>query len=70
MKCPHCDSVAHTRASKRISRLSRESYFQCSNLQCGHTFVGVTEIVRTLSPSAMPHPEVQLARSQRVEARC
>ncbi|MEH6460379.1 ogr/Delta-like zinc finger family protein [Chitinimonas sp. JJ19] len=65
IRCPHCGKTAHTRTSKQVSRLSREVYFQCSNLECGHTFVGVMEIVRTLSPSAMPNPEVRLAQTQR-----
>ncbi|AXV85631.1 ogr/Delta-like zinc finger family protein [Ralstonia solanacearum] len=56
--CPHCASVAHIRTSRPVSRFTRELYCQCSNLACGHTFVALTEVVRTLSPSNTPDPEV------------
>ncbi|MGR3835776.1 ogr/Delta-like zinc finger family protein [Ralstonia pseudosolanacearum] len=39
-------------------RITRELYCQCSNVLCGHTFVGLVEVVRTLSPSSTPDPEV------------
>jgi len=32
----------------------------CRNLECGHTFVCHLEAVRTISPSAQPHPGVFL----------
>ena len=60
MHCPHCESVAYVRTSRRMSLLSQEQYFQCSNLECGHTFVSLTEIIRTLSPSACPNPTVHI----------
>ncbi|MNR50223.1 DNA-binding transcriptional regulator [compost metagenome] len=60
MPCPHCSAVAHVRTSRLMSPISKEMYYQCSNLECGHTFVGVIEVVRTLSPSACPNPSVQI----------
>ena len=55
------------RTSKAITRVTREAFCQCTNLACGHTFVAVMEIVRTISPSAVPDPLIasQLQQSQR-----
>ncbi|MDB0564807.1 ogr/Delta-like zinc finger family protein [Ralstonia solanacearum] len=58
INCPHCASVAHIRTSRPVSRFTRELYCQCSNLVCSHTFVALTEVVRTLAPSNTPDPEV------------
>ncbi|MBV8271636.1 MAG: ogr/Delta-like zinc finger family protein [Cupriavidus sp.] len=72
MSCPHCGANANIRSSRRISRITRELYCQCTNLECGHTFVGLVEVVRTVSPSATPDPEIarQLAaRSAPAEQR-
>ncbi|MDC7699565.1 ogr/Delta-like zinc finger family protein [Vogesella indigofera] len=63
--CPHCEAVAHTRSSRRISRKLREAYVQCSDLECGHTFVTLTEVVRTLSPSGKPNPDVYIQRGKK-----
>jgi hypothetical protein len=64
MNCPHCGQVSTTRTSKPVSLISKESWYQCRNLECGHTFVAVTEVVRTLSPSARPNPLVRLPISR------
>ena len=60
MNCPHCGEHAFIRSSRELSTLSRENRYQCSNVWCGHTFVGIVEIVRTLSPAARPNPAVRL----------
>lgn len=64
--CPHCEWFSVTRTSRRMSVLSFESIYACNNPECGHTFVAVTEIVRTLSPSAIPDPSVNLPMSSHV----
>ena len=46
--------------------LTRQSVYCCVNAECGHTFVALTEIVRTLSPSATPNPSVNLPLSTHV----
>ncbi|VVE12338.1 transcriptional regulator [Pandoraea morbifera] len=56
--CPHCDSRAHIRSSRPLSRVTRELYCQCTKLECGHTFMSLVEVVRTLSPSSTPNPDV------------
>jgi len=69
MRCPHCESPAHVRTSREISSLTRESYYACSNTACGHVFAAVTEINRTVSPSAIPNPEVRLPLSVHLRRR-
>lgn len=69
MRCPHCESLAVTRTSQQITNLTRESYFACSNTECGHVFVAVTEVNRTVSPSAIPNPKVRLPLSAHVRRR-
>lgn len=59
-KCPHCGAGSTVRTSYLVTGLIRESFHVCTNPVCGHTFVSLAEIVRTLSPSAMPRPDVDL----------
>jgi len=47
----------------------REVTYQCLNAHCGHTYVAGLEIMRTLSPSAMPNPLVNIPFSRHVERR-
>lgn len=58
--CPHCQHPVNARTSQRLSRLSVRTYYQCTNVYCGHTFVGLEEMVYSLSPSAVPDPTVTL----------
>lgn len=66
LPCPHCEQPAVIRTSVQMSRLMREYMFCCTNPECGHTFVAITEVVRTLSPSATPDPSVSLPLSTHV----
>ena len=66
LRCPHCDSPCVIRSSEHMSVLTRQSFYCCVNAECGHTFVALTEIVRTLSPSATPNPSVNLPLSSHV----
>lgn len=63
-KCPHCETLAAVRTSRSITRISTEFRFQCPNVECGHTFVGLLEVTHTISPPASPHPEVNLRNAQ------
>ncbi|QFS66545.1 ogr/Delta-like zinc finger family protein [Delftia tsuruhatensis] len=63
MMCPHCEQLAYTRTSMQLTNTSRETIFVCKNFYCGHIFSAVTEINRTISPSAIPNPGVVLAIS-------
>lgn len=60
LKCPHCNTLASARTSYRLSPLTGHVYYQCSNLDCGHTFKAGFEIVGTITPSAMPNPAIVL----------
>lgn len=65
IKCPHCKSTSRIRTSRDLSDLTREVTCQCDNVHCGHTFVALIEAVRTLSPSAMPDPMIDIQLSRR-----
>jgi len=67
MMCPHCNEFAYTRTSQQLTRTSRETIFQCRNTDCGHVFSAVTEINRTISPSAIPDPMVILPMSTHIK---
>lgn len=66
-KCAHCGCVAYTRSSRQLSPLTQEEYFQCSNVACGHTFTAIREHRETLSPSAIPNPQVRLPLASRAK---
>lgn len=59
-KCPHCGASSIVRTSYLVTDLIRESLHVCTNVLCGHTFMSLTEIVQTLSPSSMPRSDVCL----------
>lgn len=62
MNCPLCGQAAHTRSSFEVSRQTKERYNQCTNIECGHTFVTHETFVRSVCrpqkiSSAPPHPK-------------
>lgn len=69
MSCPHCKHAARARTSTQLSALFREVTYVCANTDCGHVFVCGLEAIRTLSPSAIPDPEVNLPFSRHVRQR-
>lgn len=58
MKCPHCGAWATVRSSEELSRTLRQLYFQCKDIECGHTWAASLEANRTISPSGKPDPEI------------
>lgn len=66
MACPHCEFDSVIRTSMVMTKLMRETTYQCTNPECGHTFIALTEIVRTLSPSATPDPSINIPLSSHV----
>ncbi len=60
MKCPHCGRNARAHDSQPLSRLVQSARYACSNLECGHTFIVQTEVLYTLSRSAMPDASLTL----------
>lgn len=67
MHCPHCRTMCIVRSSNVLTRTSRELFFVCMNVNCGHTFSAVMSILRTISPSAMPDPTVVLPMSTHIK---
>ncbi|QNM96411.1 ogr/Delta-like zinc finger family protein [Chitinimonas koreensis] len=65
--CPHCKTLAPTRTSRTLSSTCTERTHQCLDVDCGHTFVTYTEIVRTIRPSGKPCPRVMLPISARTQ---
>ncbi len=62
MKCEFCGHMAHTRSSYSASNTCTERYLQCTNINCGHTFVTAeTKIRSIMTPGkvmpAEPHPD-------------
>lgn len=67
--CPHCKHNARIRKSEQMTPVYREVTLICTNEHCGHVFVCALEAIRTLSPSAVPDPEVNLPMSKHVRVR-
>jgi hypothetical protein len=41
-----------------MSHLTRESYYQCEDLACGHVFKVLAQVTHTIVASANPNPRV------------
>lgn len=67
MDCPHCGSRAQIRTSTGVSRTMRKVYFLCNKVPCGHSWVATLEAIRTISPSGLPDPSVDLPVMERSE---
>lgn len=59
-KCPDCGGYLVRRNSVREHELMQRTYYQCRNLGCGATFLGVEEITHRMSPPRDPNPDVAL----------
>lgn len=68
IRCPHCQSRAIARTSREQSRTLREITYQCTDVECGHTYVANLEVVRTLSPSGKPDLALRLPISEQAVA--
>lgn len=58
MNCPLCGQAAHTRSSFQVSSQTKERYNQCTNIECGHTFVThetLFVLFVVLRKSVLPH---------------
>lgn len=63
MECPHCDEPSTIRTSKTVTTTFRELYYQCPNVECGHTWKASLAFTYTISPSARPRPGLELPRA-------
>ena len=68
--CPHCQCRVRAAKSRTMSTLMKEITYMCQNPECGHSFVASLEVLRTLSMSAIPNPEVRIHLSQHVRNAC
>lgn len=65
-RCPHCGTSSVVRTSETMSATVTWLYVQCRNVDCGHTWRVDAEASLTISPSAMPRPDVLLPLSPHV----
>lgn len=66
MECAHCGAKSVIRHGRVVSKTMREVIYQCTNVECGHCFVVMAETVRSLTPSAIPDPTVNIPLSKHV----
>ena len=64
--CPHCKASSEIRTSYMVSDTMRESFYQCTNVECGATFVVTGEVTRQLNTGAVPNPKVNIPLSSHV----
>ena len=67
MKCPLCNQMAHTRSSFYASKETKESYYQCRNIECSCTFKtleSVSNIIRR-----PPEPKKEEPKSVKLPSR-
>lgn len=65
-RCPHCNAVSRIRSSRAITPIYAELRFECGNDACGHIWVAALHVLRTLVPSELPNPDIQIPLSARV----
>ncbi|MGA9605997.1 MAG: ogr/Delta-like zinc finger family protein [Rouxiella badensis] len=55
MRCPVCSHASHTRSSRYLSEQTKESYYQCQNIECSCSFKSVESVDKIISqPSLKP----------------
>ena len=69
MNCPHCKCIARLHSLHAAGLLFREHVYCCSNPYCGHNFILRSEVGRTLTPSKIPDPDVNIPISARAAKR-
>jgi Ogr/Delta-like zinc finger len=60
--CPYCNSSSTIRHSEQVTETVRNIYAACRNLDCGHTWKAQLSFVHTISPSAVPRPDLHLPK--------
>lgn len=58
--CPHCDAKSIVRTSTDVTKMVREIRLECTNGDCGHSFVGQLSVIRTIRPSRIPREGIHL----------
>lgn len=63
LNCPHCrQSTLRIRSSQQEHPTLRRIWVQCTNVHCGFTGSGYTEITHEISAPAYVNREVKLIR--------
>lgn len=65
--CPHCGWASVIRSSEQKAPTYSEQLRLCQNPLCGHIWIDAVEAHRTLSPSAIPNPEVFIPLSKHIK---
>ncbi|WP_429109909.1 ogr/Delta-like zinc finger family protein [Aeromonas media] len=60
--CPHCGSYSTVRTSQRMSDLTVQARYRCSNDFCGYVFQVMSTVTGYYVPSALPNPAVLVPR--------
>lgn len=55
MRCPFCRHSSHVKSSRYLSEQVKESYYQCTNIECSSTFKTHENIVKVIRQP--PEPE-------------
>ncbi|MDF7662413.1 ogr/Delta-like zinc finger family protein [Erwiniaceae bacterium L1_54_6] len=56
--CPKCNAAARTRTSLMLSKETRRSYHQCTNMLCGQSFTTLETVEKYLNaivPTSVAH---------------
>lgn len=64
--CPQCRAQSEIRTSYMPTDTMRESFYQCTNVECGCTFVVDAEVGRLLNPGSTPSPHHNIPLSSHV----
>ena len=64
--CPHCHSHVKAAKSRTMTDLMKEITYMCQNPDCGYVFIALLEVLRTLTLSSSPNPDIHIELSQHV----
>ena len=60
MRCPVCSSTARIQRTHVITKYLRDLVHCCNNKECAHIFVTQQEFIRTVMPSLLTEPEIDV----------
>lgn len=64
--CAHCGAQSEIKTAYMVTVTLRETFYGCTNYECGHCFVVIAEVGRTTVPSATPNPAVNIPLSSHI----
>jgi len=57
LKCPECESIAHTRTSAYEAPSVKRTWYQCTNLNCSCTFTALESVEKIIVKPHKPADE-------------